>query len=129
MTWACSRSKCLTLVTRSSSSQKNIKDTTLVTYKLASVDQKNNMYETPSPYKNPGPRRYGYECLYKRDGVLPRDNKPNVSLEPFQPINQWDKEDACFGQNDYIDILGDGDIHPADLIKGPRWLIAFKGNE
>merc|ERR1719402_584256 len=87
------------------------------------------MYETPSPYKNPGPRRYGYVKEYKTEGVLPRDDRPLVSLDPYTPKNTWTKEKATFGQNDYIDILGDGDIHPADLIKGPRWLIAFKGNE
>jgi hypothetical protein len=26
-------------------------------------------------------------------------------------------------------ILGDGIIHPVDLIKGPSWLVGFKGNE
>jgi hypothetical protein len=29
----------------------------------------------------------------------------------------------------FSDILGDGDIHPVDLIKGPRYLIAFNANE
>lgn len=27
------------------------------------------------------------------------------------------------------DILGDGDIHPVELITGPKWLTGFKGNE
>lgn len=27
------------------------------------------------------------------------------------------------------DILGDGSVKPADLVRGPDWLIGFKGNE
>ncbi|RUS69573.1 hypothetical protein EGW08_022665 [Elysia chlorotica] len=84
---------------------------------------------TQSPFKVPGPRRYGYTMKYKTDGLLPRDGKPVRSLPPYRPPNRWDAKHALFGQNDYIDILGDGDVHPADLLTGPRWLIAFKGNE
>ena len=29
----------------------------------------------------------------------------------------------------FSDILGDGRIHPAELINGPEWLIGFRGNE
>ena len=27
------------------------------------------------------------------------------------------------------DILGDGDVHPAMLLRGPKWLINFNANE
>ena len=27
------------------------------------------------------------------------------------------------------DILGEGNIHPKDLIRGPPWLVGFRGNE
>ena len=41
----------------------------------------------------------------------------------------WESKKATFGQNDYIDILGDGNLKPVDLIRGPSWLIGFRGNE
>ena len=41
----------------------------------------------------------------------------------------WSEKRVTFGQNDYIDILGSGNVHPTDLIRGPKWLIGFKGNE
>jgi len=39
------------------------------------------------------------------------------------------RKKALFGQNDYIDILGDGTLHPWELIRGPFWLKGFKGIE
>lgn len=88
-------------------------------------------YEPPSPYKNPGPNRYGYSPGYFTGGLLPRvnDEKPIRSLPKYKPKDSWDKKHALFGQNDYIDILGDGSLTPIDMIKGPPWLIGFSGNE
>lgn len=133
-TWAFSRSKCLTFLSRSSSSSgsgygASKSDHSLATYKLESQEDKASAYASPSPYKNPGPRRYGYQTKYKTQGVLPRNERPVRSLDPYKAKNRWTKDRALFGQNDYIDILGDGDVHPADLLTGPKWLIAFKGNE
>ncbi|BFZ23518.1 hypothetical protein BsWGS_26557 [Bradybaena similaris] len=104
----------------------------LTTYKLESkVATRDNDFKhyTASPFKTPGPRRYGLVVKYERQGLLPRDGIPVRSLPPFRPKDQWTPKKALFGQNDYIDILGDGDVHPADLLTGPRWLIGFKGNE
>ncbi|GFN91683.1 39S ribosomal protein l51, mitochondrial-like [Plakobranchus ocellatus] len=114
-------------------STKNYKDERdLTTYKKdvkpRGIEKNFDAY-TPSPFNRPGPRRYGYAIRYKTDGLLPRDGKPVRSLPPYRPKNSWDTKHALFGQNDYIDILGDGDVHPADLLTGPKWLIAFKGNE
>lgn len=66
-------------------------------------------------------------------GLLPRikDDKfplPTVPLE--KKPNPWRKEAALFGQNDYIDILGDDKIDPTELMQSiPSWLRKFKGNE
>lgn len=49
---------------------------------------------------------------------------------PFLKDRQaWSAKKSTFGQNDYIDILGTGRVHPIDLIRGPAWLIGFRGNE
>ena len=50
-------------------------------------------------------------------------------MPAFKDKNSWTVKKSTLGQNDYIDILGDGDICPVDLIRGPPWLIGFKGNE
>lgn len=43
--------------------------------------------------------------------------------------DRWSEKKVTFGQNDYIDIFGDGSLHPVDLINGPNWLIGWRGNE
>ncbi|CAL1531046.1 unnamed protein product [Lymnaea stagnalis] len=103
----------------------------LTTYKKESkvVTDKTFEHATRSPYKTPGPRRYGHHIEYYTNGVLPRHERPVRSLPPYRPKDNWATKPALFGQNDYIDILGDGTVHPADLLTGPRWLIAFKANE
>jgi large subunit ribosomal protein L51 len=50
-------------------------------------------------------------------------------MPEYKVSETWSPKKSTFGQNDYIDILGDGNIKPADLICGPDWLIGFKGNE
>ena len=50
-------------------------------------------------------------------------------MPEYKKVDRWSTQKATFGQNDYIDILGDGNVHPVDLIRGPQWLIGFKGNE
>ncbi|XP_041378079.1 39S ribosomal protein L51, mitochondrial-like [Gigantopelta aegis] len=104
------------------------------TVRFQSTDSKTKMvksYEPPSPYKKPGPRRYGYETKIITGGTLPRveHSRHNLPFPIYEPKDFWTRKKALFGQNDYIDILGDGDIHPADLIAGPAWLIGFRGNE
>lgn len=88
-------------------------------------------YDPPSPYRTPGPRRYGYESKFFTGGLLPRGEElePLRSLPRYKVVDKWGKKRALFGQNDYIDILGDGSVKPVDLIHGPDWLIGFKGNE
>lgn len=47
----------------------------------------------------------------------------------FKETNSWSPRKATFGQNDYIDIMGTGRVHPIDTIRGPAWLVGFRGNE
>ncbi|XP_033764320.1 39S ribosomal protein L51, mitochondrial-like [Pecten maximus] len=85
-----------------------------------------NKYQPKSPFKISTPRSYGFHENLFKGGVLPRDDKPFRSMKKYRPVNRWDEKHSLFGQNDYIDILGDGDVHPADLQKGPSWLIGQK---
>ncbi|WAR15012.1 RM51-like protein [Mya arenaria] len=90
----------------------------------------NYKFEVPSPYKKPGPSRHGYQQKLYDGGPLPR-GLPNkiTSLKPYKPKNKWTPSRALFGRNDYIDILGDSDLRPRDLLKAPFWLRGFNGNE
>lgn len=92
-------------------------------------------FETRSPYKErKGIRRF-YEYKFYQGGILPRpegkwENIP-LPLPEFDRSNtdSWTRQKALFGQNDYIDILGDGTIHPWQLIRAPVWLKGYRGNE
>lgn len=92
-------------------------------------------FDTPSPYKpTKGIRRF-YEYKYHRGGVLPRpegkwEDTPLPMPEwSHAKMDNWTKKKALFGQNDYIDILGDGTVHPWQLIRAPIWLKGYGGNE
>lgn len=92
-------------------------------------------FDTPSPYKaRKGVRRF-YEYKLHAGGILPR---PEGKWEDIPlPMPEWDRakmdnwtsKKALFGQNDYIDILGDGTLHPWQLIHAPVWLKGYSGNE
>jgi large subunit ribosomal protein L51 len=77
---------------------------------------------------------YSYDKLFK-GGLLPRvseekfDEKLPLPLPKFKFDDKWSEAKRTFGQNDYIDIFGDGSVQPIDLIKGPTWLVGFRGNE
>lgn len=67
-----------------------------------------------------------------------KDLLPRIKNDPFplrvSPIdgkpNPWRNDARLFGQNDYIDILGDDKINPTQLMSSvPPWLRKFKGNE
>lgn len=90
---------------------------------------------TPSPYKNDRGIRKFYELKMFKSGVLPRpdgewEDRP-LPMPIVDPIkaDKWQPKKALFGQNDYIDILGDGTVHPWELIVAPIWLKGFRGNE
>ncbi|NXN53820.1 RM51 protein, partial [Rynchops niger] len=51
--------------------------------------------------------------------------------EPPKPkqVDRWTEKRALFGVYDNVGILGDFQIHPKNLIKGPKWLRGWRGNE
>ena len=53
--------------------------------------------------------RYGYIDRVKQSGALPRiseDSERIRHMKVFRPANPFAPKEALFGQNDYIDILG-----------------------
>jgi len=72
--------------------------------------------------------KYGYEDRVKQSGALPRiseDEERWDNREVYAPENPWALKRAIFGQNDYIDILGeDPDMfRPSELnYEQPEWL-------
>ncbi|XP_015909612.1 large ribosomal subunit protein mL51 isoform X2 [Parasteatoda tepidariorum] len=90
------------------------------------------------PWKDNYLRRFGYkDPFHKRPDPLPRIKEDHkyakkglVILKDYKPQRPWSQKNKYFGQNDYIDILGDGSIHPVKLLSNiPPWLRGFQGNE
>ncbi|XP_055945128.1 39S ribosomal protein L51, mitochondrial-like [Argiope bruennichi] len=95
-------------------------------------------YIRETPWKKEYLRRYGYEDpFFKRPDTLPRLPEKHKNLKlglshlpEYKPYKPWSDKRKYFGQNDYIDILGDGSIHPVKLLTNmPPWLRGFSGNE
>jgi len=81
--------------------------------------------------KGPLLRRHGYKERILQGGTLPHiDAPPLRTLPEYKPKNAWCEKRALFGQNDYIDILGNGEIHPTRILYNVQsWLRGVKGNE
>nr|CDS30152.1 39S ribosomal protein L51 mitochondrial [Hymenolepis microstoma] len=82
----------------------------------------------PQPYLQPKPPNVRYNPRIYTGGLLPRiewDDEP-VRLPDYEPNDMWAPHRAYFGQNDYIDILGDGRLKPEDFYTGPTWALNAK---
>ncbi|KAH9401022.1 39S ribosomal protein L51, mitochondrial [Tyrophagus putrescentiae] len=78
-------------------------------------------------------RRFGYRPHYHNQGILPRirgEELPLHSIPNEKKSDPWRANAVLFGENDYIDILGDDRIHPTQTMASiPAWLRKFRGNE
>lgn len=78
-------------------------------------------------------KRYGYKDDFLPKGLLarPKDAKERIKeMRIYRPKDVWCEKRAMFGQNDYIDILGDNNIHPTKILYHlPQWLRGAGGNE
>lgn len=73
--------------------------------------------------------RRGYEPQYFDGGLLPRIQRKLKRHPGFKAETQWSGKEKTFGENDYIDIFGDGKVRPIDLCKGPEWLRATRNSD
>ncbi|CAD6195105.1 unnamed protein product [Caenorhabditis auriculariae] len=74
----------------------------------------------------------GYTFRYHQNGIDPLPRIPGCRVSVAKPApkkrDPWKESSARFGQNDYIDLLGDGSLHPAQLqYQAPTWLRGFPG--
>jgi len=77
-------------------------------------------------------RDYGYEEKIDQKGLLAHTGGtiPVKEMPIYRPTDSWAERKALFGQNDYIDILGNESLSPTTIMYNvPMWLRGFKGNE
>ena len=79
-------------------------------------------------YENRYLNDIGYDAEYYKGGPKPRFNDEEKKhmheyMTKNAPFDEWDEKAATFGQNDYIDILGDGNLSIRELnVDAPVYL-------
>ncbi|XP_015119261.1 39S ribosomal protein L51, mitochondrial [Diachasma alloeum] len=95
------------------------------------VTQVRFRYHAERRANGPLVRRFGYTDPINNRGLLPREDQTRIRQLPvYRPTDNWSERRALFGQNDYIDILGDDSLHPTRILYNvPSWLRGIKNDQ